>query len=105
MCRRLHGAPYVSFAGVEDDGFRWTSGEELLKTYASSPKNDRYFCSNCGSQLLVISKDEPGVRYLALGTVAGKPDLPPGYHAYTDSKAEWLEICDDLPQFPGNADE
>ena len=55
QCRRLHGAPYVSFAGVDEDKFHWTSGEEHVKIYKSSAKNDRYFCSLCGSHLQVRS--------------------------------------------------
>jgi hypothetical protein len=54
---------------------------------------------------MVISKDEPGVAYLTLGCVEGNPDLPAGYHQFVDSKARWLEIRDDQPQFPGSADD
>lgn len=100
-CRRLHGAPYVSFAGVKYADFQWLSDEKAMKVYASSAKNDRYFCVNCGSQLMVISEDYPGMIYLALGAVDGAPELPAGYHQYVDSRAPWLEICDDLPQFSG----
>ena len=102
MCRRLHGAPYVSFGGVDEAQFKWASGEDRLKIYASSAKNDRYFCSDCGSQLQVRSKEEPGVIYLAMGTVSGDPELPDGYHAYVDSKAPWVDINDDLPQSPAD---
>ena len=49
QCRRLHGAPFVTFAGISRDGFRYVSGESDVKVYASSEKNDRYFCGTCGS--------------------------------------------------------
>lgn len=35
----------------------------------------------------------------------GAPDLPAGYHQYVDSRAPWLEIYDDLPQFSGPYEE
>ena len=105
QCRRLHGAPYVSFAGVDEDKFKWTSGEEHVKIYASSQKNDRYFCDICGSHMQVRSHLEPGVIYLTLGTTDGDPDLPAGYHQFADSKAPWVEILDGLPTYPGPIDD
>ena len=101
MCRRLHGAPYVSFAGVALSQIEWLSGKDCLGEYASSAKNDRFFCQICGSRIAVASEEDPGVIYLALGAVDGSPDLPAGYHQYVDSRAPWLEIYDDLPQFSG----
>jgi len=99
QCRRLHGAPYVTFAAVTRDGFRYVSGNSDVKVYASSDKNDRYFCGECGSQIYVDAKSEPELLYICMGTVDGNPPCPPGYHAYVDSKAEWYEIGDDLKQY------
>lgn len=105
MCRRLHGAAFVSFAGVGEDQFAWSQGADSVKIYASSARNDRYFCRHCGSQLQVRSSDEPGVIYIALGTVEGSPALPAGYHQFIDSKAPWIDVTDDLPTYPGSIDD
>ncbi len=70
-------AAYAPFAGVERESFRWSAGQDGLKTYASSETIDRVFCSNCGSQLLVYFKPEPDVVYLTMGTVDGDPERPP----------------------------
>jgi hypothetical protein len=99
QCRRLHGAPFVTFAGISRDGFRFVSGESDVKIYASSEKNDRYFCGVCGSQIYVDAKEEPEALYVCMGTVDGNPPRPPAYHAYAASKAEWYDIGDDLPQY------
>ena len=98
MCRRLHGAAYVTFAAVERDKFRWSAGETVVKTYPSSDAIDRYFCGACGSQLMADYKPEPDVVYLTMGTVDGNPDCPPGYHQFVGSGAPWHEITDGLPQ-------
>jgi len=74
MCRKLHGAAFATFAGVARDTFRWSKGEDVLRTYASSDKIDRIFCSNCGSQLVVFYTPEPDLVYLTMGTVDGDPD-------------------------------
>ena len=98
MCRKLHGAAFVTFAGVASDTFRWSAGEDVLSTYASSDKIDRVFCSNCGAQLVVFYKPEPDVLYLTMGTVDGSPKCPPDYHQFSGSKAPWHEITDGKPQ-------
>lgn len=98
MCRRLHGAAFATFAGVARDTFRWSKGEDVLRTYASSNKIDRVFCSLCGSQLVVFYTPEPEIAYLTMGTVDGNPDCPLPYHQFVASKAPWHEITDGRPQ-------
>jgi hypothetical protein len=105
QCRRLHGAAFATFAGVNRDSFHYVSGESTLKTYASSEQNDRVFCGICGSNILVDCKPEPQVLYLAMGTVNGEPERPPGYHQFVGSKASWFEINDKLLKHDSGADE
>jgi hypothetical protein len=105
MCRTLHGAAYATFARVARDGFRWSAGEDSLKTYASSDAIDRLFRGNCGSQLLADFKPGPDVLYLTMGTVDGNPDYPPDYHRIAGSNAPWPEITDGKPQFDAWPDE
>ena len=99
ICRRLHGAAYASFAGVARDRFRYLCGEDSITTYTSSPRNERVFCSLCGSAILCEPQTEPDRLYLSLSAVDGDPPLPEGYHQYAGSKAPWHEIDDDLPRF------
>ena len=101
QCRRLHGAAYATFAGVAREKFRYLSGEAVIRIYASSEFNDRVFCGECGSSILVDTKREPGFFYLSMSTVEGDPPRPRGYHQYVGSKAPWHEIVDDLKQFAG----
>ena len=99
QCRRLHGAAFGSYGGVDRSGFHWRSGENELTTYSSSAKNDRVFCRVCGSLLLTVPNNEPDQYYVTMGTMDGNPDLPPGYHIYVGSRAEWYDISDELPQY------
>lgn len=103
QCRRLHGAAFASFATVESDKFRYVTGEDDIKLYASSHENTRVFCGNCGSNILVLSISDPEEIYLCMGTVDGDPKLPEPYHAYVGSKAPWHEITDGAKQFDGEA--
>ena len=98
QCRRLHGAAFASFGGIRRDSFLYVTGETAVKIYASSEIIDRVFCGNCGSNILVDYKPEPDLLYIAMGTVDGEPECPPGYHQFVGSKASWYEISDNLPR-------
>jgi hypothetical protein len=98
QCRRLHGAAFATFAGVERNKFRYVSGESDVKVYLSSPTHKRLFCSVCGSNILVALEEEPESLYLSMSAIDGNPPLPPGYHIFVGSKAVWHEISDDLEQ-------
>ncbi len=99
QCRRLHGAAFATFGGVTRSKFKYISGESSICKYASSNSHDRVFCGNCGSNILVDLASEPDELYIAMGTVDGDPECPPGYHIYVGSKAPWYEISDGLPVY------
>jgi hypothetical protein len=105
QCRRLHGAAYGTFAGVLRKDFRYVSGEDQVKTYASSEKYLRSFCSNCGSSILAAPEMEPDHYYVSMSMIEGNPPHPPAYHVYVGSKATWHEITDNLPQYDTLPDE
>ena len=94
QCRRLHGAAFASFGGVERSGFSYLSGQADLATYASSESHARVFCRICGSNILVDLESEPEALYLAMGTVDGDPKCPPAYHIFVGSKAPWYTFGD-----------
>jgi hypothetical protein len=99
QCRRLHGAAFASFGGVARSDFVYETGQAELATYASSDSHSRVFCRICGSNILVDLESEPESLYLAMGTVDGDPQCPPGYHIFVGSKAAWHTITDQLPQY------
>ena len=99
QCRRLHGAAFASFAGVEGSQFSYLTGKSEISLYSSSASHQRFFCKHCGSNILVTLDDEPQAIYVAMGTINGNPTLPTGYHIYVGSKAPWYEINDNLEQY------
>jgi len=105
ICRKIHGAAFVTWGGVARDAFRWTVGEDNLGCYSYSKRSDSIFCKTCSATLVVDFKTEAHRLYITLGTVDGDVDLPEGYHQFVGSKAPWFEISDDLPQYDGWADD
>ncbi|CAD5107429.1 GFA family protein [Zestomonas carbonaria] len=52
MCRKAHGAAFVTWGIVDPDQFHWGAGKEFVHGYESSPGNRRCFCKQCGSPLV-----------------------------------------------------
>jgi hypothetical protein len=98
MCRKQHGAAFGTYVGVKAADFRWVKGEELVASYQSSPGGQRGFCRTCGSNLPVL---EPGAEefFIPAGTLDDDPGVRPAVHIFVASKAPWVEIDDELPQF------
>jgi hypothetical protein len=92
-CQRWTGS---SLAGVvvASENFRFTKGEDLVKTYESelAPRN---FCSNCGSSIY----DDLGAKYFVAAGLINDLDMTPSFHQQVAYKASWHEIGDDAQQF------
>ncbi len=51
MCRKASGTAFAANAPVSQEHFHIVTGEDLLRSYASSEAKQRWFCSNCGSPI------------------------------------------------------
>jgi len=105
MCRRPHGAGFVTWTGVPPAQFRITAGSESLRTYRSSALGRRQFCENCGSQLFCFHEKEdaspPDMIDVALASLHADIDRRPEMHFFYDSRATWTVVNDDLPKLGG----
>ena len=99
MCRRPHGASFVTWTAVPPERFSITSGEDHITRYRSSENGTRSFCKICGSQM--FCQTEPEVIDVALAALHGKIDREPEAHYYFDSRADWTVVNDDLPKLGG----
>lgn len=101
ICRRPHGASFVTWTGVPPERFKLTAGEQDIARFGSSEKGTRSFCRNCGSQ--IFCQTEPEVIDIALAALHGKIDRRPEAHYYYDSRADWTVVNDDLPKLGGKS--
>lgn len=97
MCRRIHGAGYVTWAGFAADGFRLTAGGDRLHWFESSPGARRGSCAVCHSNMLFESERWPGETHIALGCLDGPIDRQPEGHVNFDAHVPWMAIDPDLP--------
>jgi len=101
MCRRVHGAGYVTWIAVPYTQFRMLAGSEHLTVHHSSDHGRRSFCNVCGSSLFCESTHQPELIDIVLANLSGKIDREPQAHYYFSDRAEWVAIGDDLPRFGG----
>ncbi|HYQ04837.1 MAG TPA: GFA family protein [Polyangiaceae bacterium] len=98
-CRKATGSTVATWVLVPLDRFRWTRGEQLLKSFASSEGAQRSFCGTCGAVMGNLSNKRPTLMHLSAGTLDHAPALQVKFHLHVASKAPWHLITDELPQF------
>jgi len=100
MCQKFHGAAFSTFAEVKLSNFHWVSGKEQLASYTAENQTVRSFCQTCGSSLFFESsfnRKEQTIE-VSLASFDTSTGVTPDAHIYTESKACWYEINDQLPQ-------
>jgi len=101
MCRRAHGAGFVTWFGAPYESFRVTAGADKLVRYASSDHATRSFCGTCGSSLFFESTQRPDQLDIVLANMDTAIDREPEFHVFTDVRADWVHVTDELPRLGG----
>jgi hypothetical protein len=101
MCRRSHGAGYVTWFGVVRDQFSLDSGAADLVRFRSSEQGTRSFCGRCGSSLFCESTRHPDVVDVVLASMHAPIDRGPQCHFHFDSSVDWVVVNDGLPRLGG----
>jgi len=101
LCRRAHGAAFVTWFGAANERFRFLAGEDELVWFASTPEARRGFCRRCGSTLFFTSVRWPGETHVALAHMDGPIDREPAAHVFYDTHVPWVELGDDLRKLGG----
>jgi len=106
MCRRPHGASYVTWTAVPPEQFQVIQGQADLSTFNSSEHGRRQFCRHCGTQMFCWHEHEEGgpptMIDVTLASLNAPIDREPEMHVYYDSRAHWTAINDDLPKLGGH---
>ncbi len=92
MCRKAHGAGFVTWVGVPVEQFRIIEGDAALIVYDSSPGAKRRFCRICGSSLFFESEKWPGEMHIALGCLDSEADRLPEGNAFADDRVHWIDL-------------
>lgn len=99
MCRKFHGAAFATLGEVPKADFRWTKGEHALNSYIADNQTIRRFCKHCGSSMSFEASRNESVIEIALGTLDTPIPHKPDVHIFTQFKAQWYQIEDQLPRY------
>jgi hypothetical protein len=102
-CRKVSGTDGNAVFYAAAAGFRWLRGENAIKRFVVPGGNGwtSSFCATCGSP---VPHTYPGGKMYFVP--AGLLDDDPGFrgyaaHIFVGSKAPWVCITDDAPQYEG----
>ena len=101
MCRKTHGAGYVTWVGFEADQVKITQGEDQLCWFDSSKGAQRGFCQKCGSSLFFRAERWSGELHITLGSMDDPIGRQPGANSFFDRHVDWMPIDTSLKQVDG----
>ena len=101
ICRRAHGAAYVTWASVNVEQLTILKGLDDLVRHHSSPWAVRRFCRHCGSPLFYNADHLPGEIHVVVAALSWPIDRMPEAHVYFEDHAPWTDISDKLPRYGG----
>jgi len=101
MCRKAHGAGYVTWVGFEQDQVSITKGADQLAWHHSSPGAQRGFCRQCGSSMFFRSERWADELHIALGCIDDEMDRKPQANVFFDRHVDWMPIDETLKQVEG----
>jgi hypothetical protein len=102
MCRRSHGAAFVTWFGVLRSQLRMVAGEKKLARHKSSDHGVRSFCKTCGSSLFCELDEHKDQIDVVLANMAGEIDRGPQLHVFFGDRVDWVELGDALPRAKGS---
>ncbi|KAH8687826.1 Mss4-like protein [Tricladium varicosporioides] len=105
-CRRLSGAPFVTFAQFLTKDITWTSGKDSLTTRSYSQIAERCHCAECGSLISMQFKCEQEFISISVGTfnedsIKGKlPEVTAHIFVESMGRASGYKLPDDnVPKY------
>ena len=101
MCRKAHGAGYVTWVGFEQGQVSITKDTDQLEWHDSSPGAQRGFCRQCGSSMFFRSERWAGELHIALGCINDEMDRKPQANVFFDRHVDWMPIDETLKQVEG----
>jgi hypothetical protein len=94
MCQKATGAPFASFADMQQEDFTWTRGKPAA--FQSSSIAVRDFCAACGTPLSFRVIDGPKIEILT-GNFDRPDRVIPTRQFGTESRLGWVVGIANLP--------
>lgn len=102
-CRRASSAAFTSFFGVKRAGIAWRG--KLAVSLSTEGRIARKFCPACGTHMTVETTMWPTDAHLYAASLDDPALFQPQAHFHYAERVPWVSIVDDLPKYPGSADD
>ena len=103
LCRRSHGAGFVTWFGVSKEALRISDGESELVRFRSSDHGTRAFCGVCGSSLFFETSLHPERVDIVLANMHAPIDREPHLNVFVDHRAPWVKLDESLTCLGGES--
>lgn len=104
-CQRQTGTAFSIIIGVPESSIVFENSS-ALKEYLDSGQSGkavrRKFCQNCGSPILSLVENAPGLGIIKAGTLDDKSWLKPTTQFWCSRAQPWLDIGGNLTPFDEN---
>lgn len=99
-CQRQAGSAFSTLAGVPKSEFKLTGTPALYQDADTQSGNTvaRYFCGRCGSPIYSAIPSQPDTLFLKTGTLDDTSGFKPQFHAWCETKQNWVELDETVPQ-------
>ena len=98
FCRHLHGASFTTAGFFSAGAFAWRRSSGEPSRFVTPLGNHRHFCGRCATPIYNLAPSI-GLACVIVPSLDEPARAMPWAHVNTESKAPWIEIRDDLPQF------
>ncbi len=98
ICRRIHGAAFVTWVQVLPKNLYFLQGEDDLQKFQTSEVTYRSFCSSCGTSLMWQNEYCPH-RSISRASITSPLDVEPNGHYFYDTHVDWINLKDQLPRY------
>jgi hypothetical protein len=97
VCRKHHGTLFATAVVGPLATFHWRSGTEKVGTWAPASREQRSFCTVCGSKVPRVQPDTQRV-FMPAGSLEGELGIRPQFHMFVASRPAWHMLTDSLPR-------
>ena len=104
-CQRQTGTSFSIIIGVPEDSITFHKKETLTEyiDYGQSGKKiRRHFCNKCGSPILSLVENAPGLGIIKAGTLDDKSWLKPASQFWCSTAQPWVELSEELEKHDKN---
>ena len=104
-CQRQTGTAFSIIVAVPEDSISFEN-KDSLKEYLDQGQSGkavhRKFCGDCGSPIMSLVDNAPGLGILKAGTLNDTSWLNPTIEFWCESSQPWLEFGDQMTQYDKN---